>query len=199
MVRPTDVTRFWLEELSPADWYRQSDELDQQIRDTFQETWTAISKKSCESPALEEWFASPEAMLGLVILLDQFPRNMFREDPRAFSTDKRARAVSKKAIEKRWDVRVPCPGRQFFYMPLMHSECLMDQDRAVRLLATRMEDGAGNLLHARVHREIIRKFGRFPYRNTALSRKTTEAEAKFLEEGGYKSILDELQSRTEAA
>ena len=174
------------------------DEIDATIRQRFGETWEHLATIECEHPDMEPWIESPKAVLGLLILFDQFSRNMFREDARAFATDKRARAAAKKAIEKGWDMRVPEPARHFFYTPLMHSECQMDQDRAVRLIKTRMVGDEGRLVHARVHREIIRKFGRFPYRNSALGRENTEAEAEFLKNSGYGAILHEFQGAVPA-
>ena len=95
------------------------------------------------------------------------------------------------AIDRDWDLRIDEPARQFFYMPLVHSENLSDQDRAIRLMHLRLT-GTNNLDHAKVHREIIRRFGRFPYRNDALGRATTEAEQAFLDNDGYRTILNEL-------
>lgn len=193
MKRAKDVLHFWLEEVGPKGWYAKDDALDERIRADFMDTWQELSTADCEGQALKSWFETPDTVLALLIVLDQFPRNMFREDPRAFYSDARARAVSKKAIEKGWDQRIEGAMRQFFYMPLMHSECLMDQDRAIRMFVTRMGDDGDNLVHAKVHREIIRRFGRFPYRNGALSRATTTAETEFLNSGGYAGILNELQ------
>ncbi len=193
MVDPKDVTTFWIDEVGPEGWYRRDPDLDAKIRDRFMDIWQVAATADREGKVLDRWFETPKAILALLIVLDQFPRNMFRGDSRAFSADGRARAVAKKAIEKGWDMRIPTPERQFFYLPLMHSECLMDQDRAIRMMKTRMESHS-NLVHAKVHRAIIRRFGRFPYRNQALSRETTATEAKFLDEGGYASILHELQS-----
>jgi uncharacterized protein (DUF924 family) len=137
--------------------------------------------------------------LAYLILADQFSRNMFRDTGQAFASDRAARAVAKAAIAKRWDMAIDEPARQFFYMPLMHSESLCDQDRCVRLMKERMhETGAQNLLHARVHREIIRKFGRFPHRNKALRRETTPAEARFIEAGGYGEMLRALKEKQAA-
>lgn len=124
MVRPTDVTRFWIDEVGPAGWYRSDTELDDSIRNGFHETWQQVAAASCDGKDLDEWMMSPETTLALLIVLDQFARNMFRDDPRSFATDAKARAVTKKAIDRGWDLRIPCPERQFFYMPLMHSECL---------------------------------------------------------------------------
>jgi uncharacterized protein (DUF924 family) len=191
MARPTDVNEFWLNEVGPEGWYVADPELDGRIRTQFLETWETCAAASCDGKGLDEWMMSPEATLALLIVLDQFPRNMFRGDGRSFSTDKKARAVAKKAIERGWDMRVPCPERQFFYMPLMHSECLSDQDRAVRLFKTRFDTDT-SLLHARAHREVIRMFGRFPYRNQALGRETTEAEQSFLDAGSYGAVVNKL-------
>ena len=198
MVRPTDVTRFWIDEVGPAGWYRSDTELDDSIRNGFHETWQQVAAASCDGKDLDEWMMSPETTLALLIVLDQFARNMFRDDPRSFATDAKARAVTKKAIDRGWDLRIPCPERQFFYMPLMHSECLSDQDRAVRLMKTRMDGSQVNLLHARAHREVIRRFGRFPYRNVALSRDTTPAEQDFLADGSYGAIVNEFNAAVPA-
>lgn len=186
MHSPNNVLDFWLHQKKPSDWYASNDTLDTEIRSMFEPTWDAACKGK-----LTDWQMRPESTLAYIILLDQFPRNMFRGTAKAFASDKLARAAAKKAIEKRWDMRVPEPERQFFYMPLMHSECLCDQERCVRLMLTRMPDaGDGNLLHAKAHREVIRRFGRFPYRNEALSRQITTPEAAFLADGGYQAAVE---------
>ena len=140
-----------------------------------------------------DWQGHPRKALALAILLDQFPRNMFRDEARAFATDRQARAVACNAIEMGWDRRADEPERQFFYLPFMHSETLSDQEKGVRMIKERMpETGTQNLLHARAHREVIRRFGRFPYRNAALGRSTSPPEAAFLEAGGYGQVVEEL-------
>ncbi|MEM6635308.1 MAG: DUF924 family protein [Pseudomonadota bacterium] len=194
MVSPTDVTKYWIDEVGETGWYKQDAAIDGAIRSRFFATWEAASH---DLSILDSWCATPDGTLAALILLDQFPRNMFRDDPRAFSTDDKARAVSKKAIERGCDVRIPEPERQFFYLPLMHSECLCDQERCVRLLKTRMttESANDNLLHAKAHREVIRRFGRFPTRNAALSRQNTCSEATFVEEeGGYGALVNALRA-----
>ena len=189
MAGPADVLRFWLDEIGSDGWYDQDAALDAKIRETFQETWA----RSTEG-ALSLWLTYPSGALAYIILTDQFPRNMFRGDARAFSTDKAALAVAKSALDKRWDMKIDEPARQFFYLPLMHSENLCDQDRCVRLIHERMPiHGAANLLHARAHREVIRQFGRFPYRNTVLDRNTTAPERSYVESGGYGATVRELQ------
>ena len=111
---------------------------------------------------LTSWRQTPEGRLAEIIVLDQFPRNMYRDEGKAFRTDRAALAAAKSAIDRGWDLKIDEPARRFFYMPLMHSENLCDQDRCVRLMHERMPaHGAATLLHARAHREVIRQFGRF--------------------------------------
>ncbi|MCF7700014.1 DUF924 family protein [Loktanella sp. M215] len=187
-----DVLSFWLDEVAPADWYRQDDALDAKIRETFAETWERAADGH-----LGLWLTCPSEALAYIILTDQFPRNMFRGSSEAFSTDPLARAAAKMAVDRDWDLRIDPPARQFFYLPLMHSENLADQDRAVRLFHARMpDDGADNLDHARAHRAVIRNFGRFPHRNEALSRPTTAAEQTFMQDGGYGAMLRQVQAET---
>ncbi len=121
---------------------------------------------------------------------------MFRGTARAFASDKIALAAAKSAVDKGWDLKIDEPARMFFYMPMMHSENLCNQERCVRLTHERMpKTGAEYLPHARAHREVIRQFGRFPYRNEALSRTTTNAEAAYLVGGGYGQTLRALELR----
>ncbi len=190
MSNPEDILEFWLDEVGPKGWYEGGEELDQKIRDRFGESWQAAS-----TGAYSLWLTYPTGTLAYVILTDQFPRNLFRGSDKAFSTDRAARAAAKAAIARGWDMKIDEPARQFFYVPLMHSENLCDQDRCVRLMLTRMpQSGEGNLLHAKAHREIIRRFGRFPYRNEALSRETTPHEAEFMASGGYGATIKALQA-----
>lgn len=183
-----DILEFWLK-AGPPKWYAAEDSFDQDIRDSFGALWEEGAKG-----ALEDWTSHPRKALALIILLDQFPRNMFRQDGRAFSTDERAKAAACYAIKQGWDMRIDEPERQFFYLPLMHSEMLSDQDHCIRLMIERMpETGAPNVLHARAHREVIREFGRFPYRNTALGRETTPAEQTYLDNGGYGYTVRKLE------
>lgn len=181
-----EVLEYWLDEVGPEGWYRGGDELDSQIRERFLEIWERVWNGECDF-----WRTSPSGALAYIVLTDQFPRNMFRSDGKAFASDGAALAASKAAIAKRWDMRVDEPARHFFYMPLMHSECLADQDRCVRLMLTRLpETGQKNLPHARAHREVVRRFGRFPTRNEALGRVSTASEADYLAAGGYRKALE---------
>jgi uncharacterized protein (DUF924 family) len=190
MANPDDILAFWLDEVGPAGWYDSSPELDATILQRFLSEWTRAKEG-----ALSLWLTYPSGTLAYIILTDQLPRNMFRGAAGALPTDDISRAAAKMAIDRGWDMRIDEPARQFFYLPLMHSECLSDQERCVRLMKSRMpETGAVNLVHARAHREVIRRFGRFPYRNEALSRQTQGAEAAFLAEGGYGAMVREMQA-----
>ena len=194
MMGPEDVLKFWLDEVGEKKWYATDPELDAQITEKFHATWLG----ACEG-RYSLWLTYPSGVLAYIILMDQFSRNMFRGSDQAFASDAAALAAAKSAINKGWDLRIDAPARQFFYMPLMHSENLCDQDRCVRLMCQRMPDGGGsNLLHARVHREVIREFGRFPYRNEALGRASTQSEIAFIQSGGYGKIMEKLQAKSAA-
>ncbi|MEM8654770.1 MAG: DUF924 family protein [Pseudomonadota bacterium] len=188
MTSPDDVLSFWLDECGPEAWYKTDPDLDQTICDRFGSTWVAATEGK-----FALWLTYPSGALAYIILTDQFSRNMFRDGGAAFSTDKAALAAAKSAIAKGWDMRIDAPARQFFYMPLEHSENLCDQERAVRLFCERMNDPE-LLLHARAHREVIRQFGRFPHRNAALGRATTDAEQAHLDAGGYGAVVRGLQA-----
>lgn len=185
---PEDILEFWIDTAGPDRWYKSDPEFDAEIAEKFAATWAAAMEGR-----FALWLTYPSGALAYLILMDQMPRNMFRGTARAFSSDPVALAVAKRAIAQGYDLKIDGAARQFFYLPLMHSENLADQDRCVRLLCERMPD-SDNLLHARVHREIIRKFGRFPFRNEALERRTTQSEESFVQSGGYAQTLAELSA-----
>ncbi|OIQ29520.1 MAG: hypothetical protein BM562_11265 [Alphaproteobacteria bacterium MedPE-SWcel] len=190
MAGPDEILDFWLDTVGQDGWYRQDDTLDAEIRSRFEETWEMASEGSYSL-----WLTYPSGVLAYIILLDQFPRNMFRGDSKAFATDPAALAAAKAAVDRKWDLRIDEPARQFFYLPMMHSESLCDQERCVRLMHERLpQTGGSNLVHARAHREVIRLFGRFPYRNEALHRHSTAPERDYVEAGGYGSTLRDLQA-----
>ena len=192
---PEQVLAFWLDEVGDKGWYDADDALDQRVTDEFLSAWEAAA-----AGAYSLWLTYPSGALAYIILTDQLPRNMFRGQGRAFATDRAALAAAKSSIERGWDLKIDEPARQFFYMPLMHSENLCDQDRCVRLMCERMpESRDNNLPQAQAHREVIRQFGRFPYRNDALARTTTEGEGMYIADGGYGSTLRALQAKTKAA
>ncbi|MFD2739850.1 DUF924 family protein [Sulfitobacter aestuarii] len=194
MVSPEEVLEFWLDDVGPKGWYDSSAALDKRVREKFEESWNA----ACEGK-FSLWLTYPSGALAYIILMDQFPRNMFRGQGKAFHSDHIALAAAKSAIEKGWDLRIDEPARQFFYLPLMHSENLCDQDRCVRLIVERMHSGReSNLVHARAHRAVIRQFGRFPYRNEALNRPFTALERDYIASGGYGMTLRQLRAKEAA-
>jgi uncharacterized protein (DUF924 family) len=133
------------------------------------------------SGAYDGWLSERDANLALVLLLDQFPRNLFRYSPRAYASDAAARRAARNAIARSFDRQLAPARRRFVYMPFMHSESLADQERSVALFATMQDAGnSGALRSARRHREIVARFGRFPHRNAILGRQTTVEEARFL-------------------
>ena len=181
-VSPAEVVGFWVDEVGADGWYARSTSLDQTIRDRFRPAWEAAATLA------PDWAArGPEGALAALILTDQFPRNMFRGDPRAFATDALALRLADAAIAAGHDMATPEPARQFFYLPFEHSESLADQDRAIALFAERMP--GENLRHARLHRDAIAAFGRFPWRNAALGRTSTPAEQALLDAGGYGALV----------
>lgn len=185
---PEKVLSFWLDETDPKQWYNSPKSLDNAILQEFYPTWVSIMDGK-----FGMWLTYPSASLAYILVLDQFSRNMFRGSSKAFSSDLVALAAAKQAIKHKFDLAIDEPGRQFFYLPLMHSESLQDQERCIRLMHERMPlEGMNNLLHARAHREVIRKFGRFPTRNEVLSRKNTAHEADYMKSGGYGMTYTQL-------
>jgi uncharacterized protein (DUF924 family) len=176
-VSPAVILSFWIE-AGPDKWFEQDDRFDQAIKSRFLPTYEAAANGK-----LAAWEDSREGALALVLLLDQFPRNMFRDDARAFATDALARTVADRALARGFDRSIDPALRPFFYLPFMHSEALIDQDRSVRLYEALGE--ADELRYATEHRDIVVRFGRFPHRNRALGRDTTLAEQGFLEADGF--------------
>lgn len=174
---PEDVLEFW-RAAGHDRWWGKNDAFDAEIRKRFTDTWNAA-----RNGHLSSWQASDHGALALVIVLDQFPRNIFRNDARAFSTDTVARDVASRAIAEGRDHRIDALLRSFMYMPFMHSENLADQERCVALF-----DQSGyeeNHKFALDHAAIIRKFGRFPHRNLVLGREMKPEETAFLDGGGF--------------
>jgi uncharacterized protein (DUF924 family) len=189
VVQVDDVLAFWLDECGPDLWYKADATLDARIRERFQD-----ALEGAREGRYSMWLTYPNGTLAYVILTDQFSRNIYRDERDAFTMDRAARAAAKQAIDRGWDMRVDEPARQFFYLPLMHSENQCDQDRCVRLMHERLpETGHNNLLHARAHRDVIRQFGRFPTRNEAMGRDCTAAELRYLQEGGYGATVRALE------
>lgn len=176
-ITPSGILAFW-REAGGERWYKRDDAFDAEVRRRFLAVWQKAAAGEFAS-----WEASDDGALALVIVLDQFPRNMFRGTPQAFASDAQARDVARRAIAKAVDRRVDPILLEFLYLPFMHSEHLADQPDCVALFQN--TDNAENLKYAREHADIIERFGRFPHRNRLLGRDTTEEEQAFLEGGGF--------------
>ena len=172
---------FW-QRAGPKAWFAKSDSFDAKIRAGFEPLHLQASRGD-----LSAWEQTPEGALGLLILLDQFPRNLYRGSAHAFATDPLAHAVARRAVEGGFDQASAPELRPFFYLPFEHSERTPDQDRSVELCeAHKAATGDESTLHwAILHRDIIRRFGRFPHRNRCLGRQTTPEEQAFLDGGGF--------------
>jgi uncharacterized protein (DUF924 family) len=174
---PEAVLAFW-RAAGPEKWFKKNEAFDDELRRRFLETHEAAAASQ-----LADWKATPEGALALLIVLDQFPRNMFRGSARAFAADPLARAVAEGALESGFDRKVAAAERMFFYLPFEHSESMADQERCVALF--RATGDADALKWAELHADIIRRFGRFPHRNAVLGRSTTPEEQAFLNSGGF--------------
>lgn len=162
-------------------WFAHDPEFDRLCKSLFLNSYTDAA-----FGRLDSWKKAPRSCLALVLLLDQFPRNMFRDTARAFATDAKAREVSRHAIASGFDRELPPVMRMFLYLPFEHSEDLHDQMESVRLALVLADDfgepaeGAAVRMSAELHLKMIRRFGRFPGRNEALARQSTKEEIEFL-------------------
>jgi len=175
-VAPQDVLAFW-RAAGPDKWFTKDTAFDDEIRSRFLATYEAAAARTLA------WDDTAEGALALLIVLDQFPRNIFRGSARAFAADPLAREIATRAIARGLDSQVAVPERSFFYLPYEHSETLADQERGVAL--NRASGDADALKWAELHADIIRRFGRFPHRNAVLGRATTAEEQIFLDGGGF--------------
>jgi uncharacterized protein (DUF924 family) len=173
-IEPNDIIQFWLG-VGEKKWYAVDPKLDAKIRERFEKLW-----REARDGKLSEWETSAEGSLGLLILTDQFPRNMFRGKADAFATDALARDVARRALARGYDMAFSSDARSFFYLPFMHSENISDQDFCVKLIGERLGMKSVNFPFALGHRDTILRFGRFPARNAALGRRSTEAEKAFI-------------------
>jgi uncharacterized protein (DUF924 family) len=172
-----EILAFW-RAAGPDQWFEHDAAFDAEIRGKF-----LGAHEAAAAGKLDDWQATPDGTLALLLLLDQFPRNMFRGEARAFATDAAARAFANRAVAGGADRRFALPERRFFYLPLMHSENLADQERCIALC--REAGDAEGVAYAEGHADVIRRFGRFPHRNPALGRATTQQEQAFLDAGGF--------------
>ena len=188
-MNPADVLEFWFGAPGSAEhgslrkcWFEKDPAFDAEIRRRF----LALVDEAAAG-RLDDWADRPEGLLALIVLLDQFPRNLFRDAPRAFATDAQALALAQQALAQGVDALLMPVARAFIYLPFEHSEDLAMQDRAVALFAALAQHGeafASYLDYAERHRDVIRRFGRFPHRNAILGRASTPEEIAFLARPG---------------
>ena len=173
---PADVVEFW-RQAGPSMWFAKDADFDRRFRETF-----LITHEAAARGGLDGWLATVDGALALVLLLDQFPRNAFRGTPRTYASDVIARKIAAAAIAAGHDQRMATELRNFLYLPFAHSEDLSDQERSVALCKPL---GPPDSTNSERHRDIVRRFGRFPHRNPILGRTMTEEEQDFLDQGGY--------------
>lgn len=173
---PQAMAEFW-REAGPKAWFAKSEAFDRQLRERFMALHLAAARGE-----FADQLVDPQAALGVVLLLDQFPRNSFRDSPQMYASDPLARAFARQMIELGLDAQIEPALRGFCYLPFEHSEVLEDQYYAVRLC---LPLGGETLRFARHHLEIVERFGRFPHRNAVLGRTSTAEETAFLAQGGF--------------
>ncbi|WP_066552224.1 DUF924 family protein [Croceicoccus bisphenolivorans] len=173
------VLDYWFREKTPDQWFEGGEAVDREVRVRFS---AQVSKALAGT--LDEWAATPRGRLALIVLIDQFTRNIFRDDPRAYSGDAKAQAMVLDGLEKGMDKALTLSERQFFYLPLMHAEDAALQDISVTCFEKLAADADYVLDFARGHRNVVARFGHFPMRNKALGRATGEAEQAYLDAGG---------------
>ena len=171
-----EFLEFWLK-AGPSKWFTGGASFDDACRKY--EVW----RRKGRDGELDSWSQTVSGCLSLIILLDQIPRNIFRGDALQFETDALAIDYCRLAIERSYDICVMAPARAFFYMPLMHSESLADQQLCCDLF--RQSDMKDNYHYALIHMDAIARFGRFPHRNKLLGRETTLEEETYLQTGGF--------------
>ena len=175
-VTAADVVAFW-RQAGQSMWFTKDADFDRRFREAFLQAHEAAARGD-----LHGWLATPEGALALLLLLDQFPRNAFRGTPRMYATDAAARRIATAAIEAGRDLQMPEELRTFFYLPFGHSEDLADHERCVVLCRPL---GPPDSTDSERHRDIVKRFGRFPHRNPILGRNMTPQEQEFLDQGGY--------------
>jgi len=172
-MQPQDIIDFWFAADTRKLWFDSTPEFDAELRVRFLPTW-----EQARDGELDDWMQTVEGCLALAVVLDQLPLNMFRGKAESFSTEARAREVARVAIDRGFDDGLEAERKAFLYLPFMHSEALEDQQLALRLFA---QPGLeSNLRFAHHHHDIVARFGRFPHRNAALGRDSTEAEIAYL-------------------
>ena len=177
MVKAKDIIHFWFDELTPKHWFQTNKKLDEEIKVRFH----SIHKRASKGK-LKNWRSEAYGRLAEIIVLDQFSRNLYRDNPKAFSQDPLALELAREAVKIGIDKALPLNKRSFLYMPFMHSESVLAHDEAVKLFDfPGMED---TLKYELKHKEIIDRFKRYPHRNKILGRESTEEEIQFLKGPG---------------
>jgi len=179
-ITPDDVLNFWFVENGRDQWFGKEEAFDDEIHRRFAE----VARRARDG-MLERWVEAPRSCLALILLIDQFSRNLYRQSPLAWSADVHALAVVRLALEKGYDAELNNDEQAFMYLPFMHSEVLADQERSLELFRD-LADGGNEFNQAShesaiKHRDIIARFGRFPHRNQVLGRESTAEELEFLE------------------
>jgi len=170
-----DLLHVWFHDLAPSDWFKPSEAVDTMLHRRFGDTLEAMAARRAS-----DFTDNAKLAQAAILLFDQVPRNIHRQTPRAFATDKLAVEIAKSVIEQGWDDSLSDAQRQFIAMPLMHSEDIADQEASLAYFGKHLP---GNLSFARSHHEMIARFGRFPHRNDVLGRETTAAEQRAIDEG----------------
>jgi uncharacterized protein (DUF924 family) len=173
MIEFAEVINFWFSEPVKSMWFSSTAEFDVQLKHQYESLWESACARE-----VDDWQMHAKGALALVIVLDQFPLNMYRGSPLGYSSEAQARDVSRLAIQQEFDKNLHGPERSFLYMPFMHSEDIEDQNLSVSLYESGQLES--NLRFARHHQEIIRRFGRFPHRNKVLGRESTKEEVRYL-------------------
>lgn len=181
-----EILNFWFEDTKPQQWFQVNTEFDYLVKSKFAGTYDLAVQG-----IFDDWREDPESMLALILLMDQFPRNMFRGTSRSFATDSVALEFSKQAIDKHFDTLLDPVKRLFLYMPLQHSETMRDQEISVLMYEKIRKDEPISYKHALEHKEIISKFGRFPHRNAILGRENTPDEKEYLETANDYGVFTE--------
>ena len=170
-----EILHFWFEETEPVQWFQRNETFDSQITDRF-----LVSYEMAQDGLCDGWNRDADGCLALCILLDQFPRNMFRDTPRAFATDDKALLIAKHTIRQGFDQVLPPIQRRFIYLPFEHSEKLPEQKRSLELFKTMQAEDPLGYDYAVRHYEVIEKYNRFPHRNKILGRENTPEEEEYL-------------------
>ena len=170
-----EILKFWFEETSPDQWFQKNADFDSEIRNRFEGDYVCAARGE-----YDHWMETAKGSLALIIMLDQFPRNMYRDTASMFSTDDKALSVARHAIAKNFDHMLNSNERAFMYLPFEHSESMEDQKESLNLFAQLKDDNPVYYDFAVKHFKVIEKYGRFPHRNAILNRHSTQSEEEYL-------------------